>query len=440
MERYDIIVAGGGPSGVAAAIAAAREGALVLLIERYGYLGGLASNASVPALCPFTDGKNTLIGGIGMEILEELKKESYESPFYENKPDRIRGMDWFPIDSEVLKRVLDRMVLDSGCKLLLHSWVTGCKRSGERIQSVTIHNKSGCHTYLADVFIDCTGDADLTVMAQGAFSYGDLRGEVQAGTLCFKIANFNVERFMEYVRETGEDGNLNVATKRARADGMFPEGEKNVAGMSIAADGMASFNFGHIYQIQPLDSFHMTMAEVESRRRLPEYMKFIRTYVPGAEQAVLALSGPEVGTRESRRIQGEYCLTGADYRNRADFEDSIAYYAYPIDSHATRMGQMIEADKQYKDSKYRQGEAYAIPYRCLLHQDFSNLLTAGRTISCDRVMQASVRVMPACFATGQAAGCAAALAISNEVEIKALDVLLLQRTLAARGVIFRHKV
>lgn len=437
MNHYDIVIAGGGPAGVSAAVAAARNCKSVLLIEREAYLGGMASNASVPAFCPFSDGEKNLIGGIGMEILERLKKVSFVSPFYDHKPDRIEGIDWVPIDVEALKLVLDEIIIESGCNLLLHSAVIGTECTENKITSVTIYNKEGINRITADVFIDCTGDADLVAMAGGEYEYGDEEGQVQAGTLCFRIANFNTERFMEYARAEGETGNLSVATAKAKADGSFPKGEQKVSGIALMAEGMAAFNFGHVYNFNPLKGEDLTRAELEARAKLPEFMTFIRNYIPGAEHAVIAVSGPKIGIRESRRIKGEYCLTIEDYKKRADFADSIAYYSYPIDMHSAKKEENDVNESTYQSSKYKNGESYAIPYRCLLQKGISNLLVAGRTISCDRGMMASVRVMPACFATGQAAGSAAALSITSKKSLREINIVELRKLLIEQGVYLR---
>lgn len=411
MKEYDVIVAGGGTAGCAAAIAAARNGAKTLLVESAGYLGGMATNAAVPAFCPFTNGKELLIRGIGLEILERLKKICYVSPFYDEKPDRIRDFDWVPVDAEALKLVLDEMITENGIQVLYHTTVIDVECADNRIQSLTLHNKSGACRVKGRIVIDCSGDADVAAMAGFPCEFGDEDGLVQSATLCFKIGNFNVGRFMKYAEEVNETGNLTVACSTAKAAGDFPEGEQKVAGIAIYADGMASLNFGHVYRINPLNGEDLTRAEIEARRKLPELMRFLRKYVPGAEHAVLASSGPHIGLRESRRIVGEYQMTVDDYYRRADFPDAIAYYSYPIDLHAAKqdLEESEEAKQLYHTSKYRNGEAYAIPYRSLLPKKAKNLLAAGRIISADRAILASVRVMPACFATGQAAGTAAAL-------------------------------
>ena len=410
---YDVVVIGGGPSGTAAAIAAARMGCKILLVEREGYLGGMATLGSVPAFGPFTDGRTDLIGGIGREILERLKAKGYGSPFYDRKPDRIEGIDWHPIDPERLKPVLDQMVQESGCEVLFHTIVTEAECSGGRIEAVRVFHKGGSEWISGDYFIDCTGDGDLAVMAGADWEYGDENGRVQSGTLCFRVAGIQTGRFIEYVRNEGEDGNLSVASAKARKDGRFPAGETKVGGMALQADGIAGLNFGHVYHLDPLDPWNLSRGEMEARAKLPELLQFLRDYVPGMEQCVLAASGPHLGIRESRRIRGKYTLTYDDYIKRADFPDSIAYYSYPVDLHAAVPEEGEEKELLYQKTKYRNGECYGIPYRCLLPEGVGNLAVAGRIISADRAMMASVRIMSACFATGQAAGTAAALAAKN---------------------------
>ena len=255
---YDVIVVGGGTAGVAAAVAAARNGADTLLIEEAGYLGGMATNAAVPAFCPFTNGEELLIRGIGLEILERMKAVSYVSPFYDEKPDRKRGFDWVPVDTEALKRVLDEIVTEAGVKVLLHTVVTDVCCEHRVVQSLAIHNKGGNGQVSAKMIIDCSGDADVVSQAGFDCEFGDEEGVVQAATLCFQIGNFDVKRFMKYAEESGENGNLLEASKRARADGKFPVEEEKVAGIAIYADGMAGLNFGHVYQINPLSGEDLT--------------------------------------------------------------------------------------------------------------------------------------------------------------------------------------
>jgi len=434
-EVYDVIVAGGGPSGVGAGIAAARNGAKVLIIERYGFLGGMATVASVPAFCPFTDGEKTVIKGIGLEVLEELKKQSFANPFSDKKELIRRQYDWVPIDQEILKRVLDDVVLESGCRILFHTLVTDVKVSDCIVNTITIEDKSGKHEISCKNLIDCTGDADLVVRAGGETEYGDEKGLVQAVTLCFRIANIDVDKFMKYAKEEEETGNLSKAVARAKANGEFQFNEKQVCGFSLQNEGMAGLNFGHVYEVNPLKSEDLTRAEVESRRQIPTMMAFLKKYVPGLENAVLASSGPSIGIRETRRIVGEYRLSRQDYFEKSVFNDTIARFAYPIDVHASSLQDIAHTnDKdQYITSKYKDGESYGIPYRALLPKGLKNVIVAGRPLSSDRAMHGSFRVMPACFATGQAAGTAAAICSKENIELREINIKNLQKVLVEQG-------
>lgn len=438
-KSYDVIVAGGGPAGVAASVAAARKGCKTLLIERGSCLGGMATQALVPAFGPFTNGEVDLIGGIGREILERLKENGYESLFYDRRPDRIQGIDWHPIDPEVLKRVLDEIVLESDCDILFHTEVMDVEKRDRSAEAVCIYYRGKKEWIHTKYLIDCTGNADLAEMAGVGFDYGDQEGNVQAGTLCFRVAGVDVPKFMEYVKETGEDGNLSKACERAREQGDFPEGELKVGGMALQADGVAGLNFGHSYRLKPLDAWSLSRSEAEARKRLPELMGFLKRYVPGMENCVLVSSGDGIGIRESRRIHGRYTLTGEDYFKRADFEDAIAYYSYPVDIHPTVPEDAKRLQDNYQKWRYKNGECYGIPYRCLLPENLDNLAVAGRTISADRIMMASIRIMPPCFATGQAAGTACALGVKGGVSLGRIDVKELRDTLKQEGMFILEK-
>lgn len=443
-SQYDVIVVGGGPAGVAAAVSAARCGADTLLVEQAGYLGGMATNAKIPAFCVFTDGKELEVGGVGLEILEAMKAQMWRSPFYDNKPGRSFEYDWVPIDAEVLKRVLDDLVLDSGCDLALHTTLAEVCRDGRNVSGLRLTTPAGTWEVSATQYIDCTGNALLAHGAGAECLCGDEQGRVQAATLCFQIANFDTERFLAYVKETGEaygdesaeNGNLSQASARAIADGRFPAGETHVAGIALTTPGTATLNFGHVFDFNPFTAEGMTRAEVEGRRKLPELLAFLRDYVPGAEKAELIGSGPAIGVRESRRIVADYMLTRADYDRRADFPDAVGYYSYPIDLHAASQAEgAMSGHGDYETSRYAPGERYAIPYRSLIVRDLDNVLVAGRIIGADRAVQASVRVMPACFLTGQAAGTAAALSVSEHSDLRKLNPHMLQIALKDAGAI-----
>ena len=437
-EHYDVIVAGGGPSGVGAAVAAARNGAKVLIIEKYGFLGGMATAASVPAFCPYTDGEKVIIKGIGLEVLEAMKKEvNFESPVKDKKEIIKRMYDWVPIDTEILKRVLDKLVLESGAKMLFHTLITDVVYEDGFVRGVFVENKEGRNKISCNYIIDCTGDADIVVKAGGQYEYGDEEDLVQAVTLCYRISNIDMEAMEKYFKESGDDGNLTKAVDRARENGEFNFHEKRVCGFSVQNDGVAGLNFGHIYEINPLKAEDMTRAEIESRQNIPAMMNFLRKYVPGLENAVLVSSGPMVGVRETRRIIGDHRLTAKDYFERVQYEDTIARYAYPIDVHASKARSITynykDENDEYITSKYKDGESYTIPYRALLPKDLRNVIVAGRPLSADRAMHGSFRVMPACFATGQAAGTAAAICSKEGIELRQVNIKELQENLKEQG-------
>lgn len=433
-RRYDVVVAGGGPAGVAAAIAAARSGASTLLLERYGALGGTPVHALVPVFCPFSDGRGPVVAGIGLEVLRAMERRQWYSPLVE-KNNGIPGLDWVPIDPEALKLALDELVLDSGVALSLHTAVVDVEREGGSLRALRTFGKGGAGRVEAGVFIDATGDADLIAQAGAPFEYGDSEGRVQGMTLCFRLGGVDGRRFLDYKKACGEDGNLHQAVARAKAAGDFPAGEAHVATFTLQNWDMAGVNFGHVFERSPINAQQLTQAEVEARRRLPELVRFFQTYVPGLEHCWLAQSGAAIGVRESRRIVGDYRLTRRDYQERREFDDAVARYSYPIDVHAGSCD-AVQPDPErdeYVTTAYAPGESYTIPYRALLPQGLDNVLAAGRCVSSDRAMNGSVRVAPACFAMGQAAGTAAALAVRTEQAPRQVDRQELRRSLLEQG-------
>ena len=434
-REFDVIVAGGGPAGVAAAVAAAQNGADTLLVERYGSLGGTPVNSLIPVFCPFSDHRKPIIKGIGLEVLKKMQEQSWVNPEPE-KNNGITELDWVPIDPEILKRVLDDMVTASGAKLWLHTYVVGVQQKERQIRTLQTCGKGGIQNISAKVFIDCTGDADLAAMAGADFDYGSENGQVQGMTLCFRLGGVDGRRFLRYKREAKEDGNLRVAVARARAQGDFIKGEAQVSTFVLQNWDMAGVNFGHVFGKNPLDTEQLTKAELESRRKLPELVHFFQTYVPGMENCYVAASGPAIGVRETRRIRGEYQLVKEDYLERRQFPDAIARYAYPIDVHAeAALAEPIDPSQtEFVSAAYREGEFYTIPYRALLPAALQNMIVAGRSLSSDRAANGSARVAPACFAMGQAAGTAAALAVELGVGPKMIPVSTLQSRLKEQGV------
>ncbi|MDQ0115189.1 FAD-dependent oxidoreductase [Paenibacillus harenae] len=423
-REMDVVIVGGGATGIAAAIAASRNGARTLLIEQRGFLGGMGTVALVPAFCPFTDHVKPVIRGIGLELLERMKRNCNEE-YHELYNDLL---DWVPIDAEVLKRVYDDAVLESGAELLYHTFVGQIcmDPAGSRIDGVVIVNKTGRSFVKCSYLIDATGDADIAAMAGVPFHKGGEQGELQPGTMCYLLTNVDRNRFKKYLKESGDTGQIPIAVQKAQASGDLPEGRKEVSGFAWVSDYLVGINFGHIFNIDGTKAEDLTRGAIEGRRKVKEQLRFLQKYVPGFEKAHLISTGEQIGIRETRRIVGDYVLTQQDFLEMRTFPDDIARNAYFIDIH------MATSKDKMAIHHLPHGRSHGVPYRCLLPLGIDNLWVAGRAASSDRVVQGSLRVMPNCFAMGQAAGTAAYLAglnglTSREVIIDELQRLLIEQ-------------
>ncbi|WP_309119706.1 FAD-dependent oxidoreductase [Paenibacillus sp.] len=421
----DVVVVGGGASGVAAAIAAARNGAKTLLLEQRGYLGGMGTSALVPAFCPFTDGEKPVVRGIGLDLMERMKAAAGDE-YLRMHRDRL---DWVPIDVEILKRVYDDAVLESGAELLFHSFVDQALLAddGRSIAGLVVGNKSGRSVVQAKLYIDATGDADLAALSGVPFHIGGESGELQPGTMCYLVCNVDKARYDRFLAETGQGNQMPDTVQEAQRNGDLPEGRKRISGLAWLSNSVAGFNFGHVFGIDGTKAEDLTRAAVEGRRLIEVQMRFLRKYVPGFENAHLVHSGDQIGIRETRRIVGDYTLVVDDFLSMRTFEDDIARNSYFIDIH------LANAQSAMAIKHLPKGESHGVPYRCMLPQGKSNLIVAGRSVSSDRPVQGSLRVMPNCFAMGQAAGTAAAMAAAEGRDFRGVEVKRLQRLLAEQG-------
>lgn len=416
----DVFVAGGGPAGLAAALVASRQGCSVFLAEAQSCLGGMGTAGMVPAFMTFDNGVNFLADGIGREIKEALAREKGVDSVI---PERC-------IPAEMLKRVYDRLMLESGVKFLLHTAVIDVIAAGEELQMAVCAAKSGVFAVKARQFIDCSGDGDLAAWAGAPFEKGDAEGNMMPGTLCSLWAGVNVDEFLA----SGVSPRDKLA--QAFADQVFTVNDPHHSGMWRVGKSVTGGNVGHAFGVDATSEESLTEFLLEGRARLPEFERFYREYVPGFEQSELVGSGSLLGIRESRRIMGDYVLGLEDFKRRAVFADEIGRYCYPVDIHPYKPSpETYKAFEQefHQTLRYAPGESYGIPYRCLTPQKTSNLLVAGRCISCDQKMQGSVRVMPGCFITGQAAGMAAAMCCQNNCHSRALDIKELQQRLREIG-------
>ena len=406
----DVIVAGGGPGGLAAAVSAARNGADTLLVERYGFLGGMATAGLVNPFMTYWAGEEQIIGGVLQEVIDRLTALGAYG-----KGSRTA------FDPEAFKLVADQMCEDAGVKVLLHSFLSDATVSGDAIESIEIAGKSGKTSISARVYVDGTGDADLAFMAGARCEKGrDEDGLMQPMTLNFRVCKVDTSR----MPPRGEE--FNKLFDKAKAEGRLDCPRENVLLFLTTREGEIHFNQTRITHADGTSTEDLTRAEIEGRRQAWQFLDFLRRDVSGFEQAEMLMSGPQVGMRETRRVMGEYVLTGEDVLSARKFDDCIARGSYSIDIHSpTGAGTVIQ--------RLKPGESYDIPYRCLVPLGIDNLLIAGRPISATHEAHSSLRIMPICMGIGQAAGTAAALSIKQGVAPRALDVSLLQSTLRSQG-------
>ncbi len=412
----DVFVAGAGPAGITAAVAASRMGKTVFLADSQGSFGGAATAGFVPCFAPFGDGVNILASGIGYEVRQKVSKDVPLDAY------------WTPIKVEELKRTYDELIKDSKIKYSLFTTLCDAVSSGGEIDYVVLSAKSGLFAVKAKIYIDCTGDGDLCAYAGAEFELGDENGEVMPATLCSIWAN------IDYSKRRGADSR---ALEKAFEDKVFTNEDRHLPGMQTVdrANGIGGGNISHAFNVDPLDECSLTNGAITSRKILPEYEKYYKEYLDGFDNLTLVASAPMLGVRESRRIVCDYMLSVDDFVKQSVFDDEIGRYCYPVDIHImnTNKEEFERFNKEYtKTLRYGKGESYGIPYRSLTPKGFKNLLVAGRCLGSDRQMQASIRVMPGCYITGQAAGAAAALACDFS-DTRAFDVRMLQKALLKLG-------
>lgn len=416
-KKVQVCIVGGGPAGCAAAITAARHGVSVYLAEAHTCLGGLGTAGGVPLFMTFSDGVNFVADGIGREILERMNIEDTASSLVNS------------INPEILKRLYEKMLLEAGVNFTFMTEFIAAEAEDDKVKYAVFNAKSGIFAVEADVFIDCSGDGDLCARAGAEFMYGDENGTVMPSTLCSAWAGIDWEKF----RASG--ANPRQILFKAFEDGIFRNNDPHHTGINQTARHLGGGNMGHLFGLNPLDEKSLTEGLIEGRKQAPEFERYYKEYIPGYENVELTATASLPGIRESRRITGDYILDLEDYKNRAVFDDEIGRYSYPIDIHpaSTAQADQEEFEKFIRGLKYKPGESYGIPYRILTVKGFKNLLNAGRSVSSDRYLQGSVRVMPGCFITGQAAGTAASIACGNANDIRNFPMSKLQDKLKKIG-------
>ncbi|MBR2467310.1 MAG: FAD-dependent oxidoreductase [Clostridia bacterium] len=416
-NHYNVIVIGGGMAGSAAAISAAREGANVLLIEKYNCLGGAAAfdliNPFMPYKTKLEDGtKKAVNAGLFTEILERLDAMGGVRAGTEHAP---------VFEVEYLKKLLNDMARDAGVNLLFGAHLTDVSVLDGRINSVTVSSVSGELDFSADVYIDASGDANLSFLAGAPYRIGrDGDSLCQPMTLCFRLADVDAEKFAKQRAE------INPLYKKMKKDGLIKNPREDVLLFKTLSDSIIHFNTTRVVKRNPTDIFDVTESELEARDQVFEMLDFLKSNFTAFENAKLIQTGMQIGARESRMIIGEHVLTKDDITSMTKFPDGIAACNYDIDIHSPD-------GSGTSHWFFPDGEYYTIPYRALIPKGFCNLLVAGRCISADHDAQASLRVMPPCTSVGEAAGIAAAMAKRGDV--KSVDTELLRAKLRERGAV-----
>ena len=393
MKKYDLAVIGGGFAGVAAALAAARAGAKVLIVEKSNCLGGAAVNCLVNPFMPYwteMDGKRVdLSAGIFKEIHDRLEHHN--------------AMNKESFLEEKLKYILNEMVAEANIDLLFHAYIFKVEKCDEHIASIVVATKSGEMQVEANYFIDATGDAQLAYLAGCPTVLGRESDHLcQPMTLCFRVGNVEVEKFYASSKK------LKIAHAQSLAAGELINPRENILVFKTPIHNVLHFNTTRVVRKNPTSPEEVTEAEVLARQQVYEIYEFMKKHADGLENSFLMMTAAEIGVRESRMIVGDYVLTEQDCRNCVKFDDGIAACNYDIDIHNP---EGTGTSHYY----FPAGEYYTIPYRSLIPKSAENLLVAGRCISSDHGAQASYRIMPVVCCIGEAAGSAVGLAVKNKI-------------------------
>ncbi len=412
-KNWDVIIVGGGLTGVGAAVAARRQGMDVLIVEKAGFLGGAPGTMLINPFMPYSTNVNGERFELSRGFFSEVQKILAEVGGYGPKTGEN-------IHEEYVKLALDRLVMKEGVQPLFHAYLCGVEKTGEKLLAIHVATKSGVLSLHGRYFIDCTGDADLAVMSGCPWHLGREDQLCQPMTLCFRIGNVDIEKYKanrEYMQKL---------YKQYKEEGKIKNPREDVLVFHTLVDGMLHFNTTRVVKHNPVDPVEVTEAEIIAREQMFEMYNFLHDNIPGFENSQLLYSAGEIGPRESRMIDGEYLLTEEDLRACTQFEDKIAAGNYDIDIHNPEGS----GTSHYY---FPAGVWYTIPYRSLQPKNASNLLVAGRCISSTHGAQASYRIMPIVATLGQAAGTAAAIAAKHNVGVKEINVKELQDILTANG-------
>ncbi len=422
--QYDVIVVGGGPAGVGAALAAARSGMKTMVVEQFNCLGGVATAGGHGHISKY-DEEGTgrqIVGGIADEIASALCKEGFGT--------RNSHGVWFEVEG--LKLILDRLAETAGVHLLYHTFFCDTVMDGDNVCGVVIQNKDGRQVLLGQRVIDCTGDGDVAFHAGCPFEVGrPADHKCQPVTLMFTIGGVDWPR-VEAWRTSFQ---MTHIWEDAQRKGDMRAFQKTIMGWwwTPTRPDQVGVNFTHVIHIDSTRAEDLTRATIEARKQAYETIAVYRRYVPGMENCHMISTPNTIGLRESRRIMGAYLLTEDDVKQQHEFADNICYGSFYVDIHNID-GPGMDPTVWYPP----QGFKYHIPFRILIPQRANNLLTSGRCVSCTHIALGSIRVMVQCIGMGEAAGTAAALSIRENIAPASLNTQTLQAQLRKQGSILNE--
>ena len=446
-EGYDVVVAGGGPAGVAAGICAARLGAKVLLVEATGCLGGMGTSGLVNAFDPMADGAKMLVGGFMREVVEMMYERGFLGP--QVYPDYWRKQyhRWTPFHPEGLKLLLDELAADAGLEVLFFTRVIDADAQKDSVNGVIINNVEGCRYIRAKTFIDATGDAVLAdLCGVPCREAGRDTTKIMPATLGSLYAGIDWDavgiKEDEEALGWGRHKMHEEPLKRALADGHFTQPDRFLPGMFQMGKTLGNLNGGHIFNLDALRCRSLSDGMMHGRKIAMEYTEFYRKYVPGCENIEHVTTASLMGLRESRRIIGEYELNFDDFIQRRQFPDQIGVWNKAVDIHPRDCSEeeYNRFTKEFRqDGKLKKGECHGIPYSILVPKGWRNLWVAGRCNSSDVKVHGSIRVMPAAAMMGQAAGTAAVQSIHTGQPACDLDTAALIEKLREAGAYLPQK-
>lgn len=444
-KMYDVIVVGGGISGAMAGIGAARAGAKTLVIEQYGFLGGMLTAAGVGPMMTFHAGEQQVVQGAPGELIERLKEK-------DQSPGHIfdsTGCTYTvtPFDVEGMKRELELMLTEAGGEPLYHAMLASVEAVDGEVKSITVCTKAGLMKLQAKVYVDATGDADLAYQAGVECTKGrESDGACQPMTMKMRVMNVDIQTVREYIKNNEEEfphvegpvsqidkaprvsiGGFVKKVAEAKAAGDFSLKRDSVLFFEANNEGEVIVNTTRIFGYDANDPWSLSQAEMEGRRQALEVDRFLKKYIPGFENSVLVYTGPQIGVRNSRQIKGCYTLTLADVHGRSTFPDTIAHTGYPVDIHSPDGLAFTETKRP------EWGSFCNIPYRCLVNEQVTNMITVGRCISAEFMAQGAIRTTPTVGAIGHAGGIAAALAVRESTPATQVDTVQLQQQLREQG-------